>query len=344
MKLIWHADGLLERDWIRDILGDLVDEEIRDLDLQCIDDDSVHVVSSNRFPLPAYEAYFKRCRESCTHIVLVHLSDEWFSGGYGLYRYFDAVIRNFGTYLAQHAGILTIPEGYPNGTSNSGALLPADQRRYAWSFVGEIKASRVEMAAAFAGFEPQLITHTESISKPDRKVLSKPEFDAILGQTVFSPCPMGNAILETWRLYESLELGCIPLTESRLSLDYFNELFGPNPIPKFSSWTRARHYAEETFMDKSKLLALQGEIATWWSGHKDKVRSQVKMLLNSPSYTAELGRFGDLTRNRIPLLYEPNRLIELLRHQNRHSLRRRLSRPGAPIKRIISDSFRRLGV
>ena len=342
MKLIWHADDLQEQDWIRHIFANLVNEEIRDLDLQWVDDESIHVVSSNRFPLPVYEDYFKRCRKNCTRIVLVHLSDEWFSGGYALYRHFDAVIRNFRTYLAQGPGILTIPEGYSNGTTSSSEIRPADQRQHAWSFIGEIKASRVEMAAAFNGFEPQFFTHTESISKLDRKVLSKAEFDAILGQTTFSPCPMGNAILETWRLYESLEHGCIPLVERRLSLDYFNELFGPNPIPTFSTWAMARRYAEKTFADKPKLLATQGEIATWWRGHKDRVRHDVSVFLSRSSYTAELNRFGELTRNRFPLLYEPLRLAELLRHQSSHSLRRRLARPGAPIKRIINDSMRRL--
>jgi hypothetical protein len=50
--------------------------------------------------------------------MLFHASDEWFSGGYGLYRHFDAVIRNFATSLAKCDGISTIPEGYSNGFGN----------------------------------------------------------------------------------------------------------------------------------------------------------------------------------------------------------------------------------
>ena len=87
MKLIWHADNLLEVDWLRNVFGNMVEEECTDLNLTCFDDDCIHVVSSNWRPLPAYENYFRECRARCHHLVLMHLSDEWFSGGYALYRH-----------------------------------------------------------------------------------------------------------------------------------------------------------------------------------------------------------------------------------------------------------------
>jgi len=52
MKLIWHIESLLERDWLLDLLGDLVEEEVIDRALTCLDDDSIHVMSSN-FATPA---------------------------------------------------------------------------------------------------------------------------------------------------------------------------------------------------------------------------------------------------------------------------------------------------
>ena len=229
MKLIWHADNLLEVDWLRNVLGNLVEEECTDLDLTCFDDDCIHVVSSNWRPLPAYENYFRECRARCRRLVLMHLSDEWFSGGYALYRHFDAVIRNFATDLARHQGIWTIPEGYANGTRTPGSVRPVTERPYVWSFTGEIKASRVDMAEAFAPLKPNFLAGTTSIYQRGGRKLSKAEFDDVLENTVFSPCPMGNVILETWRLYESLELGCIPIIETRATLDYFTGLWGPHP-------------------------------------------------------------------------------------------------------------------
>lgn len=343
MKLLWHACDLLEKDWLAAMLGDVIDDEIVDLELKCYVEDSIHVVSSNGHPLSHYEDYFKNCRQRFKNIVLVHLSDEWFSGTYSLYRYFDAVVRNFHTYLADGHGILTIPEGYSNGTATNGNSKPADQRRYAWSFIGELKASRIKMVQCMKGFEPKLLIQTSSISDPNGKKLSKSEFDSVLRNSVFSPCPMGNVILETWRFYESLELGCIPLAECRRSLDYFRNLLGPHPIPTFRTWQDARRYAETLFADKRQLLAKQEEISSWWGLYKEEVRSDLQTHITGPSRSEELINYANLLRNRVSILHEPLRLAELLRHQSAASLRRRLSKPVGPLQRIIGETFKLSG-
>lgn len=119
------------------VTSDLVDEERTDLDLSCFDDDSIHVVSSNWLPSPAYEDYFRECRARCRRLVPMHTSDEWRSSGYAPYRHLDAVIRNFATGLARHEGIWTIPEGYANGTRADVVLRPITERKYEWSFTGQ---------------------------------------------------------------------------------------------------------------------------------------------------------------------------------------------------------------
>lgn len=342
MKLVWHAYNLLEVDWLRDILGDLIEQECTDLDLTCFDDDCIHVVSSNWQPLPAYEDYFSECRARCRRMVLIHTSDEWFSGGYALYRHFDTVIRNFATGLAAHDGILTIPEGYANGTRTAGSLRPVAERQYAWSFTGELKASRIEMASALAGLKPNFLTGTTSIYREGGKKLSKVEFDDVLENTIFSPCPMGNVILETWRFYESLELGCIPIVETRFSLDYFTGLLGPHPVPSFRSWDAACRYARDALTDRPSLQRKQMEIRDWWTAKKQDVRKLVRDAVTGPSQHTALQRYGALARNRHPPLYEPLRLAELLRHQNGSSLMRRIKRPGGPLKRIAREGLRNL--
>jgi hypothetical protein len=324
MKLIWHAQGLLERDWLLDLFGNLVEEEVVDRELKCFDDDSIHVMSSNfRTATPVeFDAYFGECRAKCRNLVLFHASDEFFLGGYGLYRHFDHVIRTYHTYLAAHDGVLTIPLGYPDGTPVGTAYPPAGARKYAWSFIGQFKATRIAMRKAFDGFEPELVTNTDS------QRISKSEFDQVLQDTVFAPCPMGNVVLETWRLYESLELGCIPLIEKRLGIDYYTNLFGPNPVPSFHNWNAARRYAESLLGNRHELNRTQGRIRDWWVAHKDRVRAQVRGALNGPSQADELRQFTDYLRNRYPAIYLPLRLAELLRHQSMHSLWLRLARRG----------------
>jgi hypothetical protein len=339
MKLIWHADRLSEHDWLKYVFGDLIGDEIMDLDLSRFDDDSIHVVSSTWAPLANYTAYFQQCRARCKRITLVHVSDEWLSGGYQLYQYFDLVIRWNHSYLTCHPGIVTIPLGYNNQIGASNRLL--DQRRYAWSFIGEIKTSRIAMAAAFDSFEPKFITAVDSVSNPTGKRLSKAEFSAVLEDTIFSPCPMGNAIIETHRVYESLEMGCIPLIELRVSLDYYRKLLGPNPIPAFRNWREARRFAENLINDKPALLAKQVEVMDWWKSYKSRLRIEVREAITGPSRAQELQRFSGFVRNRLHLVHEPLRLMEILRHQSAGSLGRRLARPIGPLKRIVRDNLSR---
>jgi hypothetical protein len=337
MKLVWHfSKEFLETEWIRDLFSEVVDSEVVDLDLKCFDDFTIHAISSKISSAASYGEYFRTCRARCSQILLIHISDEWFSGGYDIYQYFDGVVRIYGSYLTTWSGILTIPLGYTNDTRHPSVIRPTSQRKYAWSFTGEIKASRQAMMQAFKTFSPSFSLPTASIDVPGGKI-SKSKFDEILEDSVFSPCPMGNVLADTWRLYESLELGCIPLIERRLTLDYFTTLFGSHPLPVFKSWTDARDFAEHLFCHKDDLALKQLTIATWWRDYKTMLRANIKDLA-ATSHSLQLRQFGTFKRNQHRLLHEPLRLIELLRHQTVSTLALRLSRPVGPFKRIMREA------
>jgi hypothetical protein len=67
--------------------------------------------------------------------------------------------------------------------------------------------------------------------------------------------------------------------------------------------------------------------------------ADVRAAITGPSQSQELQRFSKLVRNRVPLVHEPLRITEILRHQTMGSLCRRLARPTGPLKRILSDSL-----
>lgn len=321
MKLIWHADGLLERDWLLQMFGDLITEEIIDLSLSHFEDNAIHVMSSNFLTAsPArFDEYFRECRTKCRNLVLFHASDEFLSGHYELYRHFDHVIRTYQSYLTNHDSILTIPLGYPNGTKTQFETTHIASK-YAWSFTGEFKASRVTMRRAFYGLEPKLLYDTSA------QQISKDQFNRIMQDTIFAPCPMGNVMIETWRLYEALELGSIPLIERRWATDYYVKLLGINPIPAFYTWRAARDYAENLLADKHALLAKQRAIQGWWTDHKAFVRAQVLEAVTGRSRASELQCFAGYYRNRHRMIYQPLRAVELLRHQSIGSLWHRVQR------------------
>lgn len=335
MKLVWHARRIRVGRWIRSLLGDLVTEEVEDLDDANLDSDSIHVVSINTKPLAAYDAYFRRLRENARNITLFHTGDEWYSGGYAAYGYFDKVLRNYHTRLADHPGVMTLPLGYPNTTEPPAALPPASARRYLWSFAGQIKASRIEMEAALRPLQPAFLTDTRGAPA---KALDKAGYNALLADSVFVPCPMGNVNLESWRLYEALSLGAIPILERRLTLDYFGRLFGPNPLPSFANWPEACRWCRDAAADPQRLDAVQAEVADWWGTTQAGLGAELRAFLAGPSQADQLTRFAGLLRNRARPVHEALRLAELARHQTAASLGRRLAQPAGALRRMREEA------
>jgi hypothetical protein len=83
--------------------------------------------------------------------------------------------------------------------------------RFLWSFAGFKRATRISMFENLKHVEPHKCYLYDGQSQ--QPWLDRAEFRALLSDSVFSPCPMGNTVLESFRIYESLEMGCIPILE-----------------------------------------------------------------------------------------------------------------------------------
>jgi len=72
--------------------------------------------------------------------------------------------------------------------------------------------------------------------------LSRKDYLTLIGDSVFTPCPAGSAT-ETFRLYEALELGSIPIIvrPRRAMLNYLERWKG-YPGPVLNSWSEMSEY------------------------------------------------------------------------------------------------------
>ena len=345
MRLFWHATSLAEAEWLRYMLGDLVTSEAVDLGFSGLYLPGIHVINENVTPLQTLPLRKRGELGGRDKVVLVHLSDEWFrGGGYTKYAEFDYVIRNYWTHLASGPGIMTIPLGYPNGTPTSATAGPpvgAGSRPHLWSFVGQIKASRGVMARTLRTLERGILVDT----RPGRDApLSKADFNALLENSVFGPCPMGNITLETWRLYECLERGVIPILEKRIGLNYFENVVGSNhPIPAFRTWRAARHFCAG-FRDAPEAAErLQTDLTTWWAIEKARIRAELHQELNGAAWPLSPAPHGAQAVRRSSLIYEALRLFDLLRHQTLSSLIQRAINSEGLLRRMRSRLVDRSG-
>jgi Exostosin family len=309
----------VEDDWIHWLFQDfdIVDHVAPGCDLFL--DNSIYILSGPYSRLP------RRFLDSVSSLRgkgLFHLADESFTGGYEMYRNFDFVLRNYHSSIFNNPGIMTLPLGFTNDMMNLSPTAPMTQRRFLWSFAGIKRAARIKMLQNLKNVVPHKCYLYDSQSQ--QPWLDRAEFRALLSDSVFSPCPMGNTVLESFRIYESLEMGCIPILERRRWMPYYDRLMPDHPLPTFSSWRKARQFVEAVASDQSRLIAYQQEIVEWWRKYKLQLRNDVTSFVSLGFQGAFRSSLSQNWRCRKGINHQAWRLIELLKHASRASLQERI--------------------
>ena len=120
--------------------------------------------------------------------------------------------------------------------------------------------SRFEAVSRFLVSQPQGY-HLASRGFGSGLPLKK--YKQVLCSSIFSLAPEGDRHLDTFRLWESLSCGCIPLV-----VDYkktASKLLPPAfPVPIFKDWSAAVSFASEYLPESKKLLTLQSLTYSAW--------------------------------------------------------------------------------
>lgn len=108
------------------------------------------------------------------------------------------------------------------------------------------------------------------------------EYYADMARAKVAPCPSGPELPDTFRLFEALELGCVPIVDERVHKfskeprdykGYWEWFFGePVPFPivqDFGSWKEAVKFAVENYPD------LNNKCQAWWYQQKDKLKEDL---------------------------------------------------------------------
>jgi hypothetical protein len=270
-------------------------------------------------------AYYEEFRGK--NAFLVHIGDEFYEIGADRYECFRGVFRSYWSSVFNPKDVMVLPLGcgLPDSTST---IAPASERRYAWSFVGQAgKCSRPEMVRAMSAVEPHISFSTTAVPGltfwtkgiTGSRRIPKSEFLNILRDSAFAPAPMGNANLESFRVYEALDAGTIPIVEKGMFLDYFRRLLGDHPLPTVRTWREARHLVRRYLDDPEALNQLQQECIRWWADYQARLADRIGGFLTERSAA---GGQAHPFRSRLPSMPGWN-YVELLRHHNAHALRRR---------------------
>jgi len=328
---IWHTAEPLEKDWIEEIFRPYISHYVVDGKHELVMDDAIVFDAFTAANDPAFYARFRG-----KNAFLVHFLDESYEGGWEIYENFRGVIRFFWSDVFNRARVLPLPLGYNAGLEvGRPNLTPASQRKYVWSFLGQMnKASRPDMAAALSKVVPNFLFATDDLpgfvvhnklENGGKRLFPKKEFGEFLFESSFSPSPMGNANIECFRVYEALECGSIPIVEKRITLDYYRDLLGPHPMPTVRSWREARVLMTNLLKHPASMDQLQRECIEWWNTYKVNYVAALGEFLHSHSDPSDQSAAtGPMVSRRAS---RPGwQVRELLRHHDLPAFARRVRR------------------
>ena len=166
----------------------------------------------------------------------------------------------------QNKKVKCIPIGYKSGIADRNNKV----RKYKWAFTGTPhKSSRHDLLFQFSDTKPFFCHKTE---KFNTKIISIDEMSEVLSSTEFIPCPNGFFHPETYRLYEALQCGCVPIVEN--AYKYYDRLFPDNPFIKVDKWIEAKTVIKGWGNDQIKKK--QEECKSWWRSYKIDLQEMVK--------------------------------------------------------------------
>jgi len=259
---IYHKEN--SDKWIYEILEKISyntinsKEELKKEDILIIIDSSVE----NKID------FYNKLKTTCSKIILFHLGDE--TSIHDLTQVYDKcnyVLRSFcSNKYFKNEKVKCIPIGYKSGIKDQ----QIRNRKYKWAFTGTPhKSSRHDLLFQFNSIKPFFCHKTEKFNK---KIISVEKMSKILSTTIFIPCPNGFYHPETYRLYEALQCGCIPIVED--TYKYYDRLFPGNPFIKVGKWIDAKPIIND--WNENDIAKKKTECITWWKNYKIDLQKLIK--------------------------------------------------------------------
>ncbi len=245
LNLIWQMDDnyLLEREWIVSLFPQFEINSITDQAHEVVVDHAIVVSFGKDMNNISMYDYLQKFKSQGFKVGVIHLGDEWFTSTLDFYELAEFVFRTYYRREAfKYPYVYFMPLGYKRGLHEVIEPKPMRDRPYTWSFAGAIrgKISRRQMLTEARKILGGITYIGEDESRA--KELDFEGYGALMSNTVFALSPGGNRCLETFRIYEAIEAGAIPVVEdiNRLNIlkGIIKELIKPKEFIKHRAWSR----------------------------------------------------------------------------------------------------------
>lgn len=293
--LVWWIDAsCYEHDWITSLVTSIPTEKIIDTSCTQVIPNAL-IVTNQLISKDTLHSYHK----TNTPFSLIHLSDEYLDDDYKSYYYEECkhVFRNYyHPCLSTLSKVQTFGIG-PKSHFWKGMSAPQiesiqagsyKERPYHWSFAGYLKKSdRTLICKLFTLFAPHFVHETQGFHVG---ILDTETYRTSLTQSKFVLCPIGNCSLDTFRLYEALEAGAIPVTLNsnvnqpfiRHLSNYWEHIFGKHvrlPYVLNDTWEQNVCMVEFLLGNPHIYDQIHHHMNAFWKDYKKKLSETFHTLL-----------------------------------------------------------------
>ena len=208
-------------------------------------------------------------------IYLLHASDESCRADISIYKNLRIkhIFRNYWRPDAVAENVTHLPLGYLNGKGRKdNQILLASRRTHKWSFAGAMdRNNRRSVIDNLRERYPTNALHlTPTWNSPTN--LDSSQYVNMLRDSTYVPCLDGFFNTESYRLYEAMESGAIPITCVDANTSYQNILGGKVPFIVVKQWSDDCMNAD--------VDSKQREILEWWHVFKLELGNRVRKLCN----------------------------------------------------------------
>lgn len=172
-------------------------------------------------------------------------------------------------YSTIHEGVdRRLGDGYPPKCREILREIGPQERKYDWFFAGQVRDNsrrqecvRVLQKHSLNGY----LLETDGFGQG----MDYREYLSIMAQSKIVVCPSGFFSPDTFRVFEALEAGCVPIVENRShfhpDLGYWRFLFGEFPFPAVDSWFQFSRVRNQIL---SGWDIIQPHTQAWWKEYK----------------------------------------------------------------------------
>jgi hypothetical protein len=200
---------------------------------------------------------------------VIHLSDEFGADDISFYSttMCKSVLRNYLRPDLGLAHVYTIPLGYHHRSTLEKSW---DQRDLAWSFHGTDWFDRSTQLREFVSFVPYSCHLQPNWNHPT--ATTERVYLNLIGNSKFCPILKGQNS-ETFRMYEALEAGCLPVT-TITDPNYLKWIEENMDLSSLYNWTQpASVLANQGISEETRL-----EVGRRWNAWKERIRNACSTL------------------------------------------------------------------